>query len=202
MSANDDSSCGEDTSAGEEGSKFTLLMTAGIPLILAQGAPMKGLRTRGGLGGLFQPGWFRVQDFAWLLFIVTLIAFTPETNYDLPDPTGAAGLVPDGGAALSRVRLEAREDCVHHSENAVLLPADRLYARHRQPVSSNFVVPVVSAATTFELAGVFVVTLIAARPIFPFCFRSYVGTRRSAVGLSGPDGAAGFLLRACSIFSF
>jgi len=29
-------------------------------------------------------GWFRPQYFAWVFFIIALIASTPEPNYDLP----------------------------------------------------------------------------------------------------------------------
>lgn len=103
----------------------------------------------------------QAQDFAWALFVVALILATPETNYQ---------------AQILLVLIGAFQ---------ILEPKLRLFASYRGQIASVslklilsyllvgwthgidsyyysiFLIPVVSAATTFEFAGVLTVTLIA-----------------------------------------
>ncbi len=113
----------------------------------------------------------RVQDFAWLLWlllIALLIATAPETNYD------ALILLPLIGAfqiASSRLKLfSSRAGQV--TSIAVKLVLSWLLIGFTHPVdsyySSIFLIPVVSAATIFDLTGVIVVTGIACLAYFSF----------------------------------
>jgi two-component system, NtrC family, sensor histidine kinase HydH len=115
-------------------------------------------------------GWNlpQAQDFAWALFVVALILATPETNYD---------------AQILLVLIGAFQ---------ILEPRFRLFASPRGQIASValklilsyllvgwthgidsyyysiFLIPVVSAATTFEFTGVLTITLIAIAAYFSF----------------------------------
>jgi two-component system, NtrC family, sensor histidine kinase HydH len=115
------------------------------------------------LRGFFQPG-----DFAWLLFVAILMANAPETNYD------AFILLPLIGAfQIVEPRLK-----IFRSQRGQLVSlglkmmlsyllvgwTHAMYSYYYQ----IFLIPVVSAATTFELVGVLTVTAIAGLAYFSF----------------------------------
>lgn len=111
----------------------------------------------------FQPG-----DFAWLLFVAILIATSPETNYN------AFILLPlIGGFQIIEPRLKIfrspRGQIVSLGLKMVLSYllvgwTHTIYSYYYQ----IFLIPVVSAATTFELAAVITVTVIAGLAYFSF----------------------------------
>ncbi len=123
----------------------------------------------------------RVQDFAWLLwllFIALLIATAPETNYD------ALILLPLIGAfqiASSRLKLFASR-AGQITSIAVKLVLSWLLIGFTHPVdsyySSIFLIPVVSAATIFDLTGVIVVTGIACVAYFSFLLPIFFDYRK------------------------
>ena len=111
---------------------------------------------------------FQPQDFAWLLFVAALIAADPERNYN------ALILLPLIGAfqiAEPRMKLFAsRRGQIISITLKMLL--SYLLVGWTHTVNSLyypvFFIPVVSAATTFELGGVILVTAIACSAYFSF----------------------------------
>ncbi|MFL6353033.1 MAG: sensor histidine kinase [Bryobacteraceae bacterium] len=117
---------------------------------------------------------FRIQDFAWLLFVTILIATAPETNYD------ALILLPLIGAfqiAEPRLKLfSSRRGQI----TSIVLKLDLSYLligythgrdSYYYPI---FLIPVVSAATILELPGVILVTAIACLAYFSFLLPMFV----------------------------
>ncbi len=111
---------------------------------------------------------FKIGDFAWLLFVGILIVTAPESNYD------AVILLPLIGVfqiVEPRLKLfsSRRGQIISLALKLILCyllvgfshGADSYY-------TSIFLIPVVSAATTFDLLGVVVVTLIACAAYFSF----------------------------------
>lgn len=125
----------------------------------------------------FQIGsWFRVQDLAWLLFIVALIAFTPETNYDLP-----IVLVLLGAFQIAEPRLpffSSRRGRIVSITLKLILSYLLVGYTHgiTSPLDAIFFVPVVFAATTFEWVGVGAVTLMACFAYYSFLLPAFIGT--------------------------
>ena len=114
------------------------------------------------------PGWLRIQDAAWLLFILALIVFTPETNYDLPILLGLLGVFQ---IVEPRFHIFASRRGRVASVTLKLVFSYLLGGYTHgiaSPYHSIFLVPVVSAATTFELGGVIAVTFLAALGYFSF----------------------------------
>ncbi|MGA8030218.1 MAG: ATP-binding protein [Bryobacteraceae bacterium] len=118
-----------------------------------------------------RPWNLRVQDFAWLLwllFIAVLIATAPETNYD------ALILLPLIGVfQIADSRLKVFSTRVGQIISiAVKLVLSWLLIGFTHTIdsyySSIFLIPVVSAATIFELPGVILVTAIACLAYFSF----------------------------------
>lgn len=117
-------------------------------------------------------GYARVQvgDFAWLLFVVVLIVTAPEINYDalilLP-------LIAGFQIIESRLKIFAspRGQIVSITLKIVLsyLLVGFTHGAFSD-YSSIFLIPVVSAATLFDLTGVVVVTAIACSLYFSFLF--------------------------------
>ena len=112
--------------------------------------------------------WFRPQDFAWLLFVVILIATAPEPNYDaliLLPIIGAFQIIEPRLKLFSSPRGQITSIALKLILSYLLIGfshgADSYY-------SSIFLIPVVSAATTFELPGVIIVTAIACLAYFSF----------------------------------
>lgn len=119
--------------------------------------------------------WFRVQDFAWLCFIVALIAFTPETNYDLP-----IVLVLLGAFQIAEPRfvffLSRRGQVVSIILKLILSYLLVGYTHGiTSPLDAIFLVPVIFAATTFDWLGVVAVTLIACFAYYSFLLPAFVG---------------------------
>ena len=123
-------------------------------------------------------GWSlpQAQDFAWALFVVALILATPETNYDaqilllligafqILEPRLRLFASPRGQIASVAMKLILSYLLVGWTHGI-----DSYYY-------SIFLIPVVSAATTFEFTGVLVVTLIAIAAYFSllsFAFAYY-----------------------------
>ena len=111
---------------------------------------------------------FRAQDFAWLLFVAVLIGTAPETNYN------ALILVPLIGAfqiVEPRLRLfSSRRGQITSVVLKLLLSYLLVGWTHTVDsyYSAIFLIPVVSAATIFDLFGVIVVTAIACLAYFSF----------------------------------
>jgi two-component system, NtrC family, sensor histidine kinase HydH len=112
--------------------------------------------------------WFRIQDLAWVIFVVILIVTGPETNYQ------ASILLPLIGAFQI---VEPRLKIFASQRGQVVSIALKLIMSYLlvgwthtidSYYSSIFLIPVVSAATTFELPAVILVTLIASLAYFSF----------------------------------
>jgi signal transduction histidine kinase len=112
-------------------------------------------------------GFLKVSD-AWLLFVVLLVAYTPERNYD------ADILLPViGGFQIVEPRLNIfRSKWGQIVSLAIKLVLCYLLVGFSHGAESDFylifLIPVVSAATTFELGGVVAVTSIASLAYFSF----------------------------------
>jgi two-component system, NtrC family, sensor histidine kinase HydH len=111
---------------------------------------------------------FQAQDFAWLLFVIVLIATAPETNYN------ALILVPLIGAfQIAEPRLMLFSSRRGQITSIVLkLVLSYLLIGYTHGADSYyypiFLIPVVSAATILELPAVILVTAIACAAYFSF----------------------------------
>lgn len=124
--------------------------------------------------GFFASKWFRVQDFAWVLFIIALIASAPETNYNLQ-----ILLVLLGVFQIAEPRFPVFSSRRGQVASIVLkMVFCYLLIGYTHGITSPYhpilFVPVISAATTFELGGVIAVTLIAGLSYFSFLLPIYV----------------------------
>jgi len=113
-------------------------------------------------------GFFKVGDIAWLLFVAILLANAPETNYN------AFILLPLIGAFQI---IEPRLKIFRSRRGEVISLALKLVLSYllvgwthaaESYYYQIFLIPVVSAATTFEFVGVIVVTAIAGLAYFSF----------------------------------
>lgn len=105
--------------------------------------------------------FFGVQNFAWLLFVAALIVTTPETNYNA---TILLILIGAFQIAEPYWRLFASPQGQRASIILKLLFSYLLVGYTHGITSSYypiFLIPVVSAATVFELPGVLAVTVVA-----------------------------------------
>jgi len=82
--------------------------------------------------------------------------------------------VSDCGATPKALLLTAWPDHIHRSQAGSLLPARRLQPLFHQLLLFHFLIPVVSAATIFDLTGVVLVTFIAAAAYFSFLLPVFV----------------------------
>jgi two-component system, NtrC family, sensor histidine kinase HydH len=118
--------------------------------------------------------WFHIQDLAWIIFVVILIATGPETNYQ------ALILLPLIGAfqiVEPRLKIFASEQGQVVSIALKMILSYLLVGWSHtidSYYSSIFLIPVVSAATTFELGAVILVTLIAILAYFSFLLPVFV----------------------------
>lgn len=110
----------------------------------------------------------RVQDFAWLLFLVILFATAPEVNYN------AYILLP---LICTFQIIEPRLKLFSSRKGQIISIVSKLFLSYllvgwTHTVYSYyypiFLIPVVSAATIFDLTGVIVVTAIACLAYFSF----------------------------------
>lgn len=111
---------------------------------------------------------FKVGDFAWLLFVVILLATAPEVNYD------ALILLPLIGAFQI---LEPRFRIFASPRGQIVSIALKMILSYlligfthgaASDYSAIFLIPVVSAATLFDLTGVVIVTALAVVLYFSF----------------------------------
>jgi signal transduction histidine kinase len=125
--------------------------------------------------------WFRAQDFAWLLFVavlfVAVFALAPERNND------ALILLPLIGALLivePRLKLFAsrRGQIVSVALKIIL---SYLLVGWTHAIDSYyyqiFLIPVISAATIFELPAVILVTILCGLAYFSFLLPIYIDWR-------------------------
>ena len=119
-------------------------------------------------------GLLKARDFAWLLFIAILILTSPETNYD------ALILLPLIGAFQV---IEPRLPLFSSHRGQIFAIALKLFLCYLLIGWSHaadsyyyaiFLIPVVSAATTFDLLGVVVVTAIACGAYFSFLLPVFI----------------------------
>ena len=113
-------------------------------------------------------GRFQVGDFAWLLFVVVLLTTSPEVNYNalilLPliaafqiiEPRLTMFASPRGQVISITLKLVLSYLLIGYTHGAF------------SDYSSILLIPVVSAATLFDLTGVVVVTAIACLLYFSF----------------------------------
>jgi signal transduction histidine kinase len=118
--------------------------------------------------------WFRAQDFAWVILIGGLIAADPETNDQL-----LIFLVLIGAFQIVEPRLKLFSSRRGQITSVVLkLVLSYLLVGYTHTIDSYyysiFLIPVVSAATIFDLAGVVLVTLIASAAYFSFLLPIFV----------------------------
>jgi two-component system, NtrC family, sensor histidine kinase HydH len=118
--------------------------------------------------------FFQVQDFAWLLFVTVLVATTPETNYD-----ATILLILIGVFQIIEPRLKLFSSRRGQLTSIILkLILSYLLVGYSHGIESYyyaiFLIPVVSAATTFELPAVILVTAIAAASYFSFLLPVYI----------------------------
>jgi signal transduction histidine kinase len=112
--------------------------------------------------------YLKAGDFAWLLFVAILIGTAPETNYN------AFILLPlIGTFQIIEPRLKIfRSRRGQIASLALKMVLSYLLLGWTHPLYSYyyqiFLIPVVSAATTFELPGVIAVTVIAGLAYFSF----------------------------------
>ncbi|MBV9303363.1 MAG: ATP-binding protein [Acidobacteriaceae bacterium] len=112
---------------------------------------------------LFQP-----QGFAWLLFVAVLIATAPETNYDafiLLPIIGAFQIVEPRLKLFSSRRGQIISIILKLILSYLLIGFSDGAESYYYPI---FLIPVVSAATLFELPGVILVTAVASLAYFSF----------------------------------
>lgn len=119
--------------------------------------------------------WFRIQDLAWVIFVVILIVTGPETNYQnliLLPLIGAFQIVEPRLKIFASQRGQVVSVALKMIFSYLLVgwshSIDSYY-------SSIFLIPVVSAATTFELGAVILVTLIAILAYFSFLLPVFIG---------------------------
>jgi len=113
--------------------------------------------------------FFQAQDFAWSLFIIALIASNPEPNYDQPILVALIG-------AFQIVEPRLRPFSTRRGQIVSItlkLVFSYLLVGFTHPIFGGayypiFLIPVVSAATSFELRGVILVTAIACGAYFSF----------------------------------
>ncbi len=130
--------------------------------------------TSGGGAVVHKPSWFRAQDFAWLLFVVALIAADPETNYDA---TIFLALIGAFQIAESRITLfsSRRGQIVSIACKMVL---SYLLIGWTHTIDSVyyliFLIPIISAATMLNVFGVSLVTALCALAYFSFLLPIFI----------------------------
>jgi two-component system sensor histidine kinase HydH len=118
--------------------------------------------------------WFRPQDFAWVIFIGGLIAADPETNDQLQIfliLIGAFQIVEPRLKLFSSRRGQITSIVLKLFLSYLLVGYTHTFTSYYYSV---FLIPVVSAATIFDLAGVVLVTLIAGAAYFSFLLPIFV----------------------------
>lgn len=117
---------------------------------------------------------FQVQDFAWLLFVAVLIATAPETNYNqriLLVLIGAFQIFEPRWRLFQSRRGEIASVALKLVLSYLLVGWTHGVDSSYEPI---FLIPVVSAATLFELPGVIVITAIACAGYFSFLLPIFI----------------------------
>lgn len=117
---------------------------------------------------------FQVQDFAWLLFVAVLIGTAPETNYNqriLLVLIGAFQIFEPRWRLFRSRRGEIASVALKLVLSYLLVGWTHGVESSYEPI---FLIPVVSAATLFELPGVIVVTAIACAGYFSFLLPVFI----------------------------
>lgn len=130
--------------------------------------------TNGGEAIARRPSWFRSQDFAWLLFVVALIAADPETNYDA---TIFLALIGAFQIAEPRIRLfSSRRGQILSIACKMML--SYLLVGWTHTIDSVyyliFLIPIISAATMLNVFGVSLVTALSALAYFSFLLPVFI----------------------------
>jgi two-component system, NtrC family, sensor histidine kinase HydH len=118
--------------------------------------------------------WFHIQDLAWIIFVVILIATGPETNYQvwiLLPLIGAFQILEPRLKLFASERGQVVSTALKMIYSYLLVGWDHGISSY---YSSIFLIPVVSAATTFELGGVILVVLIAILAYFSYLLPVFV----------------------------
>jgi two-component system sensor histidine kinase HydH len=118
--------------------------------------------------------WFRPQDFAWVIFIASLIAADPETNDQLQIfliLIGAFQIVEPRLKMFSSRRGQVTSIILKLLLSYLLVGYSHSFTSYYYSI---FLIPVVSAATIFDLAGVVLVTVIAGAAYFSFLLPIFV----------------------------
>ncbi len=118
--------------------------------------------------------WFRIQDLAWVIFVVILIVTGPETNYQaviLLPLIGAFQIVEPRLKIFASKRGQVVSIALKMIFSYLLVGWSHTIDSY---YSSIFLIPVVSAATTFEFGAVILVTLIAILAYFSFLLPVFV----------------------------
>lgn len=118
--------------------------------------------------------FFQAQDFAWLLFVTVLVATTPETNYD-----ATILLVLIGVFQIIEPRLKLFSSRRGQITSIVLkLILSYLLVGYTHGIDTYyyaiFLIPVVSAATIFDLPAVILVAAISAAAYFSFLLPIFI----------------------------
>jgi signal transduction histidine kinase len=112
--------------------------------------------------------FFKAGDIAWILFVTVLLVYAPETNYDalILLPLMGVFQIVEPRLAIFRSR---RGQIVSLALKIILGYLVVGFSHGAESYYYQiFLIPVVSAATTFELAGVITVTAIAGLAYFSF----------------------------------
>ena len=141
-------------------------MTAGMPLFCHIDIKMADTTQQYPVPSKPATSLLKAQDFAWLIFVAALIATTPETNYN-----ATILLVLIGAFQIIEPRLKRFKSRRGQITSVVLkLVLSYLLVGYTHGIMSYyypiFLIPVVSAATIFDLAGVVLVTAIAGASYF------------------------------------
>ncbi len=117
---------------------------------------------------------FQAQDFAWLLFVWVLIATAPETNYNyriLVVLIGAFQIIEPRWKRFASPRGQIVSITLKMILSYLLIGWSHGIA---SSYYAMFLIPVVSAATVFELPGVILVTALACAAYFSFLLPIFI----------------------------
>ncbi len=118
--------------------------------------------------------FLKVGDFAWLLFVGILIVTAPETNYDaliLLPLIGAFQVIEPRLKSFSSPQGQIISIVLKLVLSYLLIGFSHAADSYYSPI---FLIPVVSAATTFDLLGVVIVTAIACGAYFSFLLPIFI----------------------------
>ncbi|MBV8551893.1 MAG: ATP-binding protein [Acidobacteriaceae bacterium] len=124
--------------------------------------------------GLRAGSFLQAQDFAWALFVAVLILTTPETNHNatiLLILIGAFEIVEPRLKLFTSRRGKIASIVLKMILSYLLIGWTHGIATYYYAI---FLIPVVSTATSFEIAGVLVVVLLSAAAYFSFLLPVFI----------------------------